>query len=338
MATVIRAIAGPFDLGTVVVRQSLFVDPEDAGVTVVSDRLPQILEGVPIRLRSAVVSLDRPRFSYNPTSCGPHEINGRFHSIQETVADRADTFQIQVANCERRPFSPRMRMWLRGPRQLTEGGHPSLRVHVRQPHSQANIARAVVKLPKSLALDPENAQAICGFEAGLRADCPARTRIGRATAVTRVLNRRLRGPVYFVQGIRIDPTTGNRIRTLPTLLAKLNGEVRINLRGTTDVENGKLVSTFASLPDAPVARFGMRLKGGKGGVLAATGRPRICARRQVAAIRFAGHNGKPSGQRRVRMGKAKPCKKFRQLRRQRAQKRKAGQRSQQQVSSRRAES
>jgi hypothetical protein len=193
----------------------------------------------------------------------------------------------------------------------------------------------VVSLPKSLALDPENAQAICGFEASLRAQCPRRTRIGFAKAVSPVLNRSLGGPVYFVQGIRVDPNTGARIRTLPNLLVKLNGEIRINLRGTTDVRRNRLVSTFPSVPDAPVTRFDLRLKGGKGGVLAATGRPKICSRRQIAFSRVVGHNGKRTSQRRVRMVTRPACRKFRAIQR-KAQKRKAA--AQRRQVSRRAES
>jgi hypothetical protein len=327
MVVVIRAIAGPYDLGTVVVRQELHVDPEDASVTVVSDPLPQILAGVPTRIRTIDVSIDRPNFTYNPTSCGTKEVGGRFHSVQGTISDNPDAL-LRFTGCEQLGFTPRMRMQLTGPRQLTVGKHPGMKVRVTQRASQANIASAVVSLPKSLALDPENAQAICDFEDSLRAQCPRRTRIGFAKAVSPVLNRSLGGPVYFVQGIRVDPNTGARIRTLPNLLVKLNGEVRINLRGTTDVRRNRLVSTFPSVPDAPVTRFDLRLKGGKGGVLAATGRPKICGRRQVAFTRVVGHNGKRTSQRRVRMGTAKPCRKFRAIQR-RAQKRKAAaQRSQ----------
>ncbi|HEX2161661.1 MAG TPA: hypothetical protein VHF88_07555 [Thermoleophilaceae bacterium] len=321
MVAVIRAIAGPYDLGTVVVRQQLHVDPEDASVTVVSDPLPQILEGVPIRLRSVDVTLDRRGFTYNPTSCGTKEIGGRMHSINGTVGEHPNAF-IRFAGCDRLGFTPRMRMRLTGARQMRQGGHPGLRARVTQRASQSNIASAVVRLPKSLALDPANAQAVCGFEAAQRAKCPRKTRIGKATAVSPVLNRPLRGPVYFVQGIRIDPETGNRIRTLPSLLVKLNGEIRINLRATTDVRRGALVSTFPNVPDAPVSRFSLSLKGGKGGVLAATGRPSICGRRQVAIARTVGHNGKRAKQRRVRMTTKSPCRKLKRIQA-KAKKRKA---------------
>ena len=321
MVAVIRAIAGPYDLGTVVVRQSIFVDPEDAHLTVVSDPLPQILEGVPIRLRSVDVAVDKPGFAYNPTSCGTKGVGSRLHSLQGTVADRGATLQFD--NCARLGFTPKVRMQLTGVRQLTKSKHPGLKTRVAQPGNQANIASGVVKLPKSLALDPRNSQVVCGFEAGLRADCPKKTRIGNATAVSPVLNRNLTGPVYLVQGIRIDPTTGNRIRTLPSLLAKLNGEVRINLRGVTSVEKGKLVTTFGAVPDAPVTRFALNIKGGKRGILAATGRPGICGRRQVTVSSMVGHNGKQAAQRRIKM--ATPCKKLKRLKA-KAKKRKAAQR------------
>jgi hypothetical protein len=321
MVAVIRAIAGPYDLGTVVVRQSIFVNPEDAHLTVVSDPLPQILEGVPIRLRDVSVTVDKPGFAYNPTSCGAKSVGGRLHSLQGTVADRGAGLKFD--NCARLGFTPKLRLQLTGPRQLKKGKHPGLKSRVTQPASQANIASAVVKLPKSLALDPRNSQVVCGFEAGQRADCPKRTRIGNATAVSPVLNRKLTGPVYLVQGIRVDPTTGNRIRTLPSLLAKLNGEVRINVRGVTSVEKGKLVTTFGAVPDAPVTRFALNVKGGKRGILAATGRPGICSRRQVSVNGFTGHNGKLAAQKRVRM--ATPCKQLKRLQA-KAKKRKAAQR------------
>jgi len=305
MVVVVRAIAGPYDLGTVVVRQSIFVHPDDAHVTVASDPLPRILEGVPIRLRAVDVTLDRAKFAYNPTSCGTKPVGATLHSTQGAV-DRPSA-DIATDRCQALGFRPRISMRLTGRRQITLGKHPGLRVRVTQARGQANIGRARVVLPLSLALDPANAQAVCGFEAGLRAQCPRKTRIGRASAISPALNRPLKGPVYFVQGIRIDPTSGNRIRTLPTLLVKLNGEVRINLRGATSVVRRRLVSTFAQVPDAPVSRFNMRLKGGRGGILAVATRARkgLCARRrQISQATFTGQNAKRTT---LRVKMAKPC-------------------------------
>ncbi|HEX2072056.1 MAG TPA: hypothetical protein VHF90_10465 [Thermoleophilaceae bacterium] len=304
MVVAIRAIAGPYDLGTVVVRQKVYVDPVDAHVTVVSDPLPRILEGVPIRLRDVNVTLDRNGFVYNPTSCGQKQVGASLQSIQGAAAGPSAT--VRFDNCDALSFRPKMRMRLTGKRQIKLGRHPGLRVRVTQTRGQANIGRARVKLPLSLALDPNNARAICGFEAGLRADCPAKSRIGTARAISPALNRPLRGPVYFVQGIRVDPKTGARIRTLPSLLAKLRGEVGIHLRGSTAVVRRRLVSTFEKVPDAPVSRFDMRLKGGKGGILAVAAKRGLCARRkQFSRAVFTGQNGKRVN-RRVKM--ATPCK------------------------------
>ena len=303
MVVVIRAIAGPYDLGTVVVRQKVYVDPVDAHVTVVSDPLPRILEGVPIRLRDVEVALDRDGFVYNPTSCGDKQVGATLHSTQGAASTRSAN--VRFDGCQALPFGPKMTMRLTGARQTKLGKHPGLQVTVTQARGEANIGRARVTLPLALALDPNNAQAICGFEAGLRADCPANTQIGTATAISPALNRPVSGPVYFVQGIRVDPRTGARIRTLPSLLAKLRGEVGIHLRGTTEVVQKRLVSTFDKVPDAPVSRFEMKLKGGKGGILAVSARRGLCARRnQVSRAVLTGQNAKLAS---LRVKMAKPC-------------------------------
>jgi hypothetical protein len=161
----------------------------------------------------------------------------------------------------------------------------------------------------SRALDPENAQsdALCEFEAGKRADCPASSIIGRARAFTPVLNRPLEGPVYFVKNVRIHPDTGRQIRTLPTLLVPLTGEVDIHLRAQTDVaKRGKLVNTFSTVPDAPVSRFELTLRGGRQGILVVNGNP--CRRDRVADALMDGQNGKRAD-RGVKIGM--PCKKQR---------------------------
>jgi hypothetical protein len=147
-----------------------------------------------------------------------------------------------------------------------------------------------------LALDPENAQSddLCEFAAGLRVDCPPSAIVGRARAFTPVLNRPLEGPVYFVKNVRVHPRTGRLIRTLPTLLIPLRGEVAIDLRATTDVIDEKLVSTFPTIPDAPVSRFQLNLEGGKDGILVAT--RNVCRRPRghIADIEFDGQNGRRS--------------------------------------------
>ena len=306
LSTAVRVIAGPFDLGMVVVRQAIFVDPVDAHITVVSDPLPTIVKGVPVRLRSINVDVNRPGFTLNPTSCGPKQIKATM--VSTTGAIHQATQHFQVGDCQALPLRPKLRMRLTGRKQLRDKGHPGVRAVLTQGPGQANLKKVQVKLPLSLALDPNRAQGddLCEFEAGLRVDCPARSIIGRARAITPVLNRPLEGPVYFVKNVRIHPRTGNPIRTLPTLLIPLKGEVDIHLRAQSDTQRGKLVNTFSSVPDAPVSRFELTLRGGRRGILIVNGNP--CRRSRIADVRMDGQNGKRAD-RGVKIGM--PCAKKR---------------------------
>jgi hypothetical protein len=302
LSTSVRVIAGPFDLGMVVVRQAIHVDPVDAHITVVSDPLPVIVKGVPVRLRSINVNVNRPGFTINPTSCGPKQIKATMISTSGAIHQATQHFQ--VGDCQALRLRPRLRMRLTGRKQLRDKGHPGVRAVLTQGSGQANLKKVQVKLPLSLALDPERAQSddLCEFEAGLRVDCPASSIIGRARAFTPVLNRPLTGPVYFVKNVRIHPRTGNRIRTLPTLLIPLKGEVDIHLRAKSDTQRGKLVNTFSAVPDAPVSRFELTLRGGRDGILIVNGNP--CRRSRVADALIDGHNGKRAD-RAVKIGM--PC-------------------------------
>jgi hypothetical protein len=304
LSTAVRVIAGPFDLGMVVVRQAIHVDPVDAHITVVSDPLPTIVKGVPVRLRSINVDVNRPGFTLNPTSCGPKQIKATM--VSTTGAIHQATQHFQVGDCQALPLRPRLRMRLTGRKQLRDRGHPGVRAVLTQGLGQANLKKVQVKLPLSLALDPERAQSddLCEFEAGLRVDCPESSIIGHARAITPVLNRPLEGPVYFVKNVRIHPRTGNPIRTLPTLLIPLKGEVDIHLRAQSDTQRGKLVNTFSAVPDAPVSRFELTLRGGRDGILIVNGNP--CRRSRVADVLMDGQNGKRRD-RGIKIGM--PCKK-----------------------------
>lgn len=304
----VRVIAGPFDLGNVVVRQALHIDPTDAHVTAISDPLPRIVGGVPVKLRTIAVDINRPGFMVNPTSCAPKRVSVNLLSTQGTATRVSSPFRVN--GCAALPFRPRMSMRLTGRRQTTDGKHPGLRTVVTQRPGQANIKRATVRLPLSLALDPERAQSddLCEFEAGQRVDCPPSSIIGRARAVTPLLNRPLTGPVYFVKNVRIHPRTGNPIRTLPTLLTTLRGEVALNLRARTSVERGKLVTTFPLVPDAQVSRFALTLNGGRRGILVVTGRRNLCQGRHVTESDLDGQNGK---RRDTNVRMATPCPKRR---------------------------
>jgi hypothetical protein len=301
LRVVVPAKAGPYDLGEVVVRQKVYVDRTTAQVRVVSDPIPTIVKGVPARLQRLDVNVDKPGFMVNPTSCEDKEIKATLHSQAGQTAPINSRFQ--VGSCGDLAFKPSLSMGLTGRKQVTTGRHPGLRATVRQAAGQAAISRARITLPRSLALDPDNAQALCEYVDGTKPDleshCPKGSIVGRARASTPLLERALTGDVYFVKNVRKDPKTGNAIRTLPMIVVALRGEIAINLRGeASTTKNGRLVSTFANVPDAPISKFNLNIKGGKTGILAVTrtrkAKINLCANPNShrAAIAKNGHNGK----------------------------------------------
>jgi hypothetical protein len=160
---------------------------------------------------------------------------------------------------------------------------------------QANIRSTQVTLPLSLALDPRNASHVCSVSASQKDACPPRTIVGSATVDTPVLSKPLTGKVYLVQGIRIG-AHGQTIRTLPALLITLRGQVAIDLRAQTAVDShSRLVTTFASVPDAPIARFTLKITGGRRGILVVTGHANLCGRAQVARAIVGSQSGVTHG-------------------------------------------
>jgi hypothetical protein len=288
--------AGPFRgalaLNTIVVRQAVCVDPSDASVSAVSDPFPKIWHGVPLAVRQVTVTVDRPNFMLNPSGCAPKQTDALFTSTEGATTNVPVPFNVD--GCRRMPFRPVIGLRLTGKKQATRGRHPGVRAVVTQAPGEAGIARASVRLPLSLALDPDNAQALCEFDDGTKADlenrCPKGSIVGRARAVSPLLNQPLAGNVYFVKNVRRDPTTGNLIRTLPMLIVALRGEIAVNLRGASSVDQGHLVNTFEPVPDAPITRFNMNVAGGKNGILVIP-RGNICGK-QIAEIDTDGHNGR----------------------------------------------
>jgi len=299
LAVAVHAAAGPFDLGTVVVRQALHVDPTTAKVTVKSDPLPTIRDGVPFRVRRVHVVTDRPGFMRSPTSCEAKTIATSVSSAGGQTANLSAP--LQATGCSKLAFKPKLKLALTGKSQIRTGKHPGLKATVTQRSGEAGIQKAEVRLPKSLALDPSNAQALCEFADGTKDDlenrCPKGSIVGRAKATSPLLKKPLAGNVYFVKNVRIDKKTGNAIRTLPMIIVALRGEIAINLRGVSSTTNsGKLVNTFANVPDAPVSSFNLNINGGNTGILAVTrtrqGKINLCAGRHIAEADIDGHNGR----------------------------------------------
>jgi hypothetical protein len=279
LAVVVPAVAGPFDLGTVVNRVALNVGQYDARIHAVSDPLPTILEGIPLDVRSIELTLDHPEFTINPTSCEVSSITGSASTQPGQTASFADRFQ--VGGCGRLGFKPKLRLSLKG--RTTRAGHPALTAMVTMPGGSANIARAQVGLPKSEFLDQGNLDKVCKQADLLAGTCAKGAIYGRAKAWTPLLDKPLEGPVYLGVGFGYK---------LPALVADLNGQVRILLKGKVDTtKEGGLRNTFEAVPDAPVSKFLLKLKGGpKYGLLSNS--EDICKKPQRAAIRFTAQNGK----------------------------------------------
>jgi hypothetical protein len=295
LSIVVPAQAGPFDLGTVIVRAALLVDPIDGHVTVKSDPLPTILDGVPLNVQTINVTVDRPGFMVAPTNCTPKTLTADVRST--AGASVALTNGFQAAGCAGLGLKPKLALALSGKGQTTDGKHPAIDATLTQPTGQANLKKVRVALPLSLALDPDNAQALCEFTDGSKVDpsCPKGSIVGTATAITPILDGPVSGPVYFVKNIRTDPKSGREIRTLPKLVIPLIGQngVKLTLTGTSAVEGDQLVTTFDTIPDAPVSSFKLSIIGGKGGILVISGdKADVCRANQIAKQEIQGQNGK----------------------------------------------
>jgi hypothetical protein len=263
IAVVVPAVAGPYDLGTVVIRQSLRIDPGDAHVTDTSDPFPTILQGVPLRIKSVNVTLDRPGFTFNPTSCEAKTINATLESTGGAKAGVSSRFQ--AVNCATLKFAPKFTASTAGKASKANGA--SLDVKVGYPTgpegTYANIKAVKVDLPKQLPSRLTTLQKAClaaTFEAN-PASCPKASNVGTATATTPVLNVPLTGPAYIVS---------HGGEAFPDLEIVLQGEnVTLVLVGNTQIKNGITSSTFKTVPDAPVSSFELKLPTGPFSILGA---------------------------------------------------------------------
>ncbi|MGC1165149.1 MAG: hypothetical protein WA862_03490 [Solirubrobacterales bacterium] len=272
----VPAQAGPFDLGTVVVRNALEVDPESAQVTAKSDPLPQILGGVPIAYRDIRVEVDRPGFTVNPTSCNPMSVEGTVLSAQGAAARLANGFQ--TVNCERLGFTPKLSLRLKG--GTKRGQYPKLRAELRAKPGQANIGRVSVALPHSEFLAQEHIKTICTRVQFAADACPAGSIYGYAKAWTPLLDQPLQGPVYL----------RSSSNPLPDMVAALHGQIDIDLAGRIDSIDGGIRATFDAVPDAAVSRFVLNMKGGKKSLLVNS--RNLCRSVNRAKVLFDGQNGR----------------------------------------------
>jgi hypothetical protein len=294
LAVVVPALAGPFDLGNVVVRQALQVSPSDAHVTDISDPFPTVLQasgadghgnGFPLRLREVKVSIDRPNFTFNPTSCESKAINASATSTGGAVASLSAHFQ--AGGCGALSFKPTFAASTQA--KTSKAGGAALRVKVTSASGQANIAKVRVSLPKQLPSRLTTLQKAC-MDAVFNANpvtCPAASVVGTARAITPVLANPLTGPAYLVS---------HGGAAFPDLVIVLQGEgIVLYLDGNTAIKKGITTSTFNAVPDAPVSSFELTLPEGPHSVLAANlpakSKGSMCGQRLVMPTSLTGQNG-----------------------------------------------
>jgi hypothetical protein len=302
LAVITPATAGPFDLGTVVVRVALFVDPKTAQVKAVSDPLPHIYGGALLDLRTVSVKIDRPNFSLNGTNCSPSSFAGTLRGGGSNPADPAAFTSVsasspyQVTGCDSLPFGPKL--YLRTFGATKRAKNPKLRAIFVARRGDANVSRAAVTLPKSMILDQGAISQVCTRVQFAAGDCPSNSVYGFAEATTPLLDGPLKGPVYL----------RSSDNPLPDLVAALHGQVDVELAGRTDTVNGRLRNTFDVVPDVPVSRFVLTIRGGKKKGLLVNSQ-NLCARKQFAKLNLTAQNGKKLKKKKLKL--RTPCKKKR---------------------------
>jgi len=286
IAAVNSATVGPFDLGVIVVRSAIRIDPHTAQVSIDaagSDPIPHIVKGIPLHLRDIRVYVDRPGFTLNPTSCDPFAVtssltgSGARFSYSGDDSRAATPSYFQVSNCSALGFKPTMKLELRG--GTKRGDFPALKATVRPRPGDANIGPVTVTLPPTQFLAQEHIETICTRRQFEAKACPAASVYGRARAFTPLLGQPLEGPVI----LRASDNA------LPDMVAALAGNgIRIDIVGRIDSKNGGMRASFDVLPDAPVSKFVMNLEGGRQSLL--VNADDVCQTRLPAVVRMLGQN------------------------------------------------
>jgi hypothetical protein len=279
------ARVGPFDLGTIVIRQALRIDPTTAVVTSdgASDPIPHILHGILVHAREIRVLVDRDAFVRNPTSC--ERMSSTATVLSGAGSSAAPTSPFQAADCAGLGFKPKLSIQLLG--GTTRTATPRLKAVLRARPGDANIGRAQVTLPPSEFLEQNHIRTVCTrvqFNAGEGngAQCPKGSVYGRATALSPLLGEPLSGPVFL----------RSSEHELPDMVAALHSaKVDIDLVGRIDsTKQGGIRSSFEAVPDAPVSRFVLEMQGGKKGLIVNS--EELCGARHRAKAAFTGQNGR----------------------------------------------
>jgi hypothetical protein len=296
LVAITAAKVGPFDLGNVVIRYALRLDPETGEVFIDatgSDPIPHIIKGVTVHAKDIRAYTDRPDFVLNPTSCKrtstASTLLGSGLDFSSEADDRPVTVATpyQAADCAALPFKPRLSMKLKG--GTKRGSHPALTATLLMNGiGESGIKRAEVVLPKSEFIENAHFNTICTrvvFKQGAHPGemCPAGSVYGKAVIKTPLLSEPLVGPIFL----------RSSEHQLPDVVAAVhNGEIDVTLDGHVDSVKGRLRTTFESTPDAPVGSAVISLLGGKKGLFVNS--TNLCRATHKVEANFTGQNGKLS--------------------------------------------
>jgi hypothetical protein len=281
ISIVIPALAGPFDLGTVLVRGRITVDLATSSLTIATDAFPTILRGIPLRVKSLDLAISRSGFMVNPTGCMGQTTNGTVGST--AGVDAAVSAPFGVLGCAGLLFAPKLTAATLG-KASSRGNGASLDVKVTDPAgTHANLKSVVIKLPKPLKPRLSAVQQAClaaTFAINPQA-CPPASVVGKAVVDTPMLSTPLAGPVYLVF---------HRGSKYPDLVMVLRGSgLELQLKGAVEVTKGISSTTFSPLPDIPMRLFELDLPEGSHSLLGAT--ENLCAKRRTMLDTLAGQNG-----------------------------------------------
>jgi|HubBroStandDraft_2_1064218.scaffolds.fasta_scaffold00732_5 hypothetical protein len=285
LSIVVAAVVGPFNLGTIDVGASITVEPKTAALTIVSDPLPQRLDGIPLQLKTLNLDINREGFVLNPTNCQPLALAGVAESSTGTSASVSSRFQ--AANCATLPFKPKLSALTHA--RTSKAGGAYLHMRLVSTPGQANIAKVKVDVPKQLPVRLTTLQQACAVLA-IEADpasCPPASVVGSVTVITPVLRHALVGPVYLVS---------HGGAASPELEFVLQGEgVTVEVVGQTIVKHGVISAAFRALPDVPISTLGLVLDVGPHSLLAANlpakAKRSMCGQKLALPTAITGQNG-----------------------------------------------
>jgi hypothetical protein len=279
------AVAGPFDLGNVVVHAPLNLNPESGQVST-SAEIPDVFGGVKLDIRQIVVNLNRKEFTLNGTNCKKSSVAGTVQGGGGDPTNSAAWSSYNVSTpsqsegCKALAFRPGLKLRLFG--QTHRAQHPKLKATLTPKEGQANVEVASVALPHSIFLDQASLGTVCTRPQFAAEACPAKSVYGHAIAYSPLLSQPLEGPVVL--------RSSNN--TLPDMVAHLKGQVDIDLDGKIDSYKGGIRTTFTGIPDLPVSKFVLVLPGGKHGLLQNS--TNLCAKPVKGILRLVGHNSRRS--------------------------------------------